>query len=115
MYALYRAASFTCRLLLGGSATESDRFTDARIWLTSSRRMPWTVMAFLADASERGLLRRSGAVYQFRHIRLRQELSAQHPRVSRGLTSMLVKVLHNIGPVRKRASRWSPPSTAPWS
>ena len=115
MYALYCVASLTCRLLLGGAGTESDRFADARVWLAASVRMPWSVMSFLADASERGVLRQSGAVYQFRHIRLRQELSARHPRLSRGLTSMIIGVIRRWRPTREIAGRWSPPSARPWS
>lgn len=115
MYAAYVAIAFICRLLLGGIATASDRFTDARVWLACSRRMPWRVMAFLADASDRGVLRQSGAVYQFRHIRLRQQLSTQHARLSRSLTSVALQTIRSTAPMRELARTWSPKSTAPWS
>ena len=114
-YAFFSAASFTCRSLLGGLRTASDQFSDARIWLACRRCMPWTIMAFLADASKRGVLRQSGAVYQFRHIRLRQELSALHPRVSRGLTKIIVRMIRSCRPARKLVGQWSPPSVAPWA
>lgn len=47
-----------------------------RVWLASRRQMPWRIMAFLADAHRRGVLRQVGAVYQFRHIELQQQLAA---------------------------------------
>jgi transcriptional regulator with XRE-family HTH domain len=37
-------------------------------------RLPWAVFTFLDDAYRRGVLRRSGAVYQFRHARLQDRL-----------------------------------------
>ncbi|MCD9875162.1 NACHT domain-containing protein [Streptomyces guryensis] len=46
----------------------------ARIWLPLTRRLPWRLVAFLEDACERDVLRRSGAVYQFRHVRLQDHL-----------------------------------------
>src|SRR5579863_4604134 len=115
VYLVYVAISVTCRILLGGLDTASDRFADARVWLACSRRMPWRVMAFLADASDRGMLRRSGAVYQFRHIRLRQKLSAQHASLSRGLASVIVRIIRSTGPTRQLACEWSPESIEQWS
>lgn len=46
----------------------------ARIWLPLAGRLPWTPIAFLEDAYRRGVLRRAGAVYQFRHARLQDHL-----------------------------------------
>jgi hypothetical protein len=46
----------------------------ARIWLPLTGRLPWRLVAFLEDACERDVLRRSGAVYQFRHVRLQDHL-----------------------------------------
>ncbi|MFJ1561544.1 NACHT domain-containing protein [Streptomyces mirabilis] len=46
----------------------------ARIWLPLTRRLPWAVMTFLEDAHQRGVLRQTGAVYQFRHARLQDRL-----------------------------------------
>ncbi|GAB3573137.1 NACHT domain-containing protein [Amycolatopsis endophytica] len=47
----------------------------ARIWLPLTGRLPWAVSEFLDDAYRRGVLRRAGAVYQFRHARLHDHLS----------------------------------------
>ena len=49
----------------------------ARIWLPLTGRLPWRLIAFLDDACQRGALRRAGAVYQFRHPRLRERLAAK--------------------------------------
>ncbi len=47
----------------------------ARIWLPLTRRLPWRLIAFLDDACRQGVLRRAGAVYQFRHARLQDHLT----------------------------------------
>lgn len=47
----------------------------ARIWLRLAGRLPRDLNAFLQDAHERGVLRRHGAVYQFRHARLKEHLA----------------------------------------
>jgi NACHT domain len=63
-------------------------FTISRVLLAARGRVPWRVMTFLDDARERGLLRQSGAVYQFRHALLCEHLGGQEtaaPR-SRGAT-----------------------------
>lgn len=39
------------------------------------RRLPFRLMPFLEDAYHRGVLRKVGAVYQFRHLRLQQHLA----------------------------------------
>jgi transcriptional regulator with XRE-family HTH domain len=46
----------------------------SRIWLPLHRRLPWALIAFLDDACQRGVLRKVGAVYQFRHSRLQAHL-----------------------------------------
>lgn len=53
------------------------RLLAARVWLSATGRLPWRLMAFLADAHRRGVLRQSGAVYQFRHLQLQQQLAAR--------------------------------------
>ena len=56
-------------------------------WLAFRHRLPWSLMSFLADAHERGILRQAGAVYQFRHIELQHRLAAQEgprPRLRGG-------------------------------
>ncbi|KOX19813.1 hypothetical protein ADK67_32595 [Saccharothrix sp. NRRL B-16348] len=47
------------------------KFGVARFWFALFRRLPWRLLAFLEDAERRGVLRRVGASYQFRHQRLR--------------------------------------------
>ncbi|WP_145969033.1 NACHT domain-containing protein, partial [Streptomyces hyaluromycini] len=47
----------------------------ARIWLPLTGRLPWRLITFLEDARQRGVLRKSGAMYQFRHRRLRDHLA----------------------------------------
>lgn len=47
----------------------------ARIWLPLTGRLPWRLPAFLDDAYRRGVLRRAGAVYQFRHARLQEHFA----------------------------------------
>lgn len=51
------------------------RFQVARIWFAVRGRPPWRLVAFLRDAHARGALRQAGAAYQFRHVRLQEELA----------------------------------------
>ncbi|MCF3129893.1 NACHT domain-containing protein [Streptomyces olivochromogenes] len=51
------------------------RFTVARVWLAATGRLPWGLMAFLEDAHRRGVLRQSGASFEFRHLRLQSHLA----------------------------------------
>jgi hypothetical protein len=44
-------------------------------WLAFSHQLPRSLMGFLADAHQRGVLRQAGAVYQFRHIELQHRLA----------------------------------------
>ena len=46
-----------------------------RLWMPLTGRLPWAVPVFLDDAYQRGVLRRAGVVYQFRHARLQRHLS----------------------------------------
>jgi DNA-binding SARP family transcriptional activator len=52
-------------------------FILARIWFAARRQMPLRLMRFLADAHRRAVLRQVGAVYQFRHARLQDNLAKQ--------------------------------------
>ena len=64
--------------VLFGAMYSSDAsliFTETRLELAFSRCMPMRTMTFLDDAHKRGVLRRAGAVYEFRHIRLQQRLA----------------------------------------
>ncbi|MFF1904454.1 hypothetical protein [Kitasatospora sp. NPDC058218] len=56
----------------------------ARLWLPLTGRVPRTAMAFLEDAHQRGVLRKAGAVCQFRHTRLQQHFARPAVRPRRG-------------------------------
>jgi hypothetical protein len=54
-------------------------YSVATIWLHFRKQLPVRFMKFSIDAYERGVLRRAGAVYQFRHARLQTRLAdARH-------------------------------------
>ncbi|WP_146246246.1 hypothetical protein [Actinoplanes xinjiangensis] len=53
------------------------QFCVATLVLATLRRLPLRLSRSLADAQERGVLRRAGSVYQFRHALLRDRLA--HP------------------------------------
>ncbi|RSR93895.1 hypothetical protein EF917_26990 [Streptomyces sp. WAC00469] len=55
------------------------RLGTARIWLALTGRAPWRLMGFLDEAHRRGVLRQSGAHYEFRHLRLQQSLAGAPP------------------------------------
>lgn len=63
------------------AVSESDgggawpRYLHAKSRLSARRRLPWRTTSFLADAHRRGVLRQAGAAYQFRHIRLQEQLA----------------------------------------
>jgi hypothetical protein len=59
-------------------------FGIVRASLALRHRLPWHLMGFLADAHKRGVLRQTGAVYQFRHIELQHRL-ATRPAKSAGV------------------------------
>ncbi|MFI2077570.1 NACHT domain-containing protein [Streptomyces triculaminicus] len=46
-----------------------------RLWLCARQQLPWRLMSFLEEAHKRGVLRQVGAIYQFRHARLQEQLS----------------------------------------
>ncbi|WP_367127185.1 NACHT domain-containing NTPase [Saccharothrix sp. HUAS TT1] len=48
----------------------------ARLWLPLTGRLPWRLRSFLEDAYDRGVLRQSGPVWEFRHERLQRHLAA---------------------------------------
>lgn len=50
-------------------------FLVSRCWLALADKFPWRLMTFLDDAHQRGVLRQTGAVYQFRHARLQDRLA----------------------------------------
>jgi hypothetical protein len=61
--------------LLGLLSRAWGRFVVAHFWLALWGRVPWRLMRFLEDAHRRGVLRQSGALYEFRHERLRDHLA----------------------------------------
>ncbi|MFI6079265.1 NACHT domain-containing protein [Actinoplanes sp. NPDC051343] len=61
--------------LAGTSWTASYRYAVATAWLALRNRLPWQLMTFLEDARRRGVLRRTGAVYQFRSVQLQDRLA----------------------------------------
>ncbi|WFB05733.1 NACHT domain-containing protein [Streptomyces sp. LX-29] len=62
-------------LAVGFGGTAWGLFTLARGYLFVRERLPGDLMAFLDDAHrQRGVLRKTGAVYQFRHINLQRHL-----------------------------------------
>ena len=75
------AAGFGAGLALGFIFSEFGTpwpsYVIAVGWLALHRRLPWSLMAFLADAHRKGVLRQSGAVYQFRHIELQHRLASR--------------------------------------
>ena len=76
-------AGLGCGIGYALSATAWGRWmTLARVWLPLTGRLPWAVTAFLDDAHRRGVLRQSGAAYQFRHARLQEHLDRTY-RVTR--------------------------------
>ncbi|MFJ4480252.1 NACHT domain-containing protein [Streptomyces xanthochromogenes] len=52
-------------------------FTQTRVWLAVSGRLPLRLMTFLDDAHLRGILRQNGAVYEFRHVLLQRHLAGR--------------------------------------
>lgn len=69
------AAGLTIGLGLGTLTAWGRWVVLVRVWLPLTGRLPWAVNAFLDDAYQRGVLRQVGAVYQFRHARLRDRLA----------------------------------------
>lgn len=57
--------------------TASPSYGLAILWLALHRKLPLALMSFLDDAHERGVMRQSGATYQFRHIELQNRLAAR--------------------------------------
>ncbi|MBD0671373.1 NACHT domain-containing protein [Streptomyces sp. CBMA156] len=47
----------------------------ARVWLPLTGQLPHAAMTFLEDAHQRGVLRKVGAVYQFRHVHLQHHFA----------------------------------------
>ena len=70
------ANGITVGLAVGFLQAEYAQFILARCWFAIHGRLPWRLMAFLADAhQERGVLRQVGATYQFKHEKLQSRLA----------------------------------------
>jgi DNA-binding SARP family transcriptional activator len=54
-------------------------FILTRAWLATRGKTPLRLMRFLADTHRRAVLRQAGAVYQFRHARLQDNLANRRP------------------------------------
>ncbi|MFC4518253.1 hypothetical protein [Streptomyces ehimensis] len=79
-YGLAIGGAATVFLGLWLSAGAWGQFAIGHTWLALRRRLPWHLMIFLSDAHlTRGVLRQTGATYQFRHARLQQRLAAAEP------------------------------------
>jgi hypothetical protein len=52
-------------------------YAVTRCWLALRHHAPWRFAGFLADAHRRGVLRQSGAVYEFSHVQLQRRLAAR--------------------------------------
>jgi hypothetical protein len=77
--AMMTVAGFVIVAVMGGSAGGAyPRYLEARFRLSARGRLPWRTMSFLTDAHQRGVLRQVGAVYQFRHIRLQEQLARDY-------------------------------------
>ncbi|OKJ95641.1 NACHT domain-containing protein [Amycolatopsis sp. CB00013] len=73
------ALAFGCGgAVVGTASTVWGASIPIRIYLALSGRIPWALMTFLRDAHRRGVLRQAGPIYQFRHTRLRDQLSADY-------------------------------------
>lgn len=89
-YIAFAVACTGVALVLGGRTSNfaSRSYTDACIWLTITRRMPWRPMRFLADAEHRGVFLEVGAIFRFRHARVQLQLrdwyDAYRPPGARG-------------------------------
>lgn len=62
---------------VGFRETAWARFAVTAACLAMRDHVPWSLMAFLQDAHDRGVLRQVGTVYQFRHIGLQRYLAEQ--------------------------------------
>jgi hypothetical protein len=77
------AAGLT-RLTIGGldqrlgraRLTTWSQYQLAHLWLAIRGHLPWRIMSFLEDADHRGILRRTGPTYHFRHGLLVDHLRA---------------------------------------
>ncbi|WP_203781828.1 TIR domain-containing protein [Paractinoplanes rishiriensis] len=72
----------TTGLLLGLVSTLGSPWganLASRLWWAVTGRLPFRLMRFVDDAHRRGVLRRIGASYQFRHARLHETMRGGRP------------------------------------
>jgi NACHT domain len=69
------AAGLIVGLLFGCCQSASPSYLISHAWLTLRKELPWRLMGFLGDAHLRGVLRATGAYYQFRHLMLQRYLA----------------------------------------
>ena len=62
-------------LLIAVAQSRYGAYTVWRLIYATQGRLPWRLMTFLDDAHDRGILRRNGSVYQFRHQFLQERLT----------------------------------------
>ncbi|MFH9005519.1 NACHT domain-containing protein [Streptomyces afghaniensis] len=78
------AAGLAFGTFVGAGGSLWWRFVTARFLLAGRGRIPWRLMGFLADAhASRGVLRRVGTVYQFRHLGLQHHLAQRYAAARR--------------------------------
>jgi hypothetical protein len=95
-YGVWSAAGVLIVLLLGGTSQAWTRYLDVRLWLAVRGRLPWRTISFLADAHQRGVLRQTGGFYQFRHIRLQEQLADSYSPWPRLLRPFLPALSANV-------------------
>jgi hypothetical protein len=76
--ALGLTVAIVAGLVFGGMHSAWAAFAISRTWLAARGHLPRRLMAFLADAHDRGLLRQLGSIYQFRHLELQRCLAQQY-------------------------------------
>ena len=103
-YAAYAVAATVVALAAGRDGSFASRsYTQARLLLAARGYAPWRILAFLSDASDRGVLRQVGATYQFRHARLVNEVPdwlaspGRASEVKSSLTRLTSRILKGAG------------------
>jgi hypothetical protein len=72
--------------LLYGLLRPWPSYVTSRTWLALRGELPWRPQRFFEAAHRLGILRRVGAVYQFRHARLQDHLARPSPVVEPAIT-----------------------------
>ncbi|WP_416904556.1 NACHT domain-containing protein [Micromonospora echinospora] len=90
MLGVVGAPLLAARLLFGSQrahASAYEAYAEARLGSWLAGWGPWKMLDFLGDAHVRGVLRQSGAVYEFRHVRLLEHLAGEQSPIERVLQS----------------------------